>query len=404
MSDKASLMYYCQDRADAAHMCRVIALARELADRFSVTLVVGREIDATESIPDGVDVLQLPEIDIDPADSIVETTGNPKLRSRIIERRNLLRRHFSVVRPRVVIVDRFPFGDHFLQGEILPMVERARYGMFGETLVVSMTNGIVMSDRPDMERYDDRTAQLLNKFFDLVLVDSDPVFARLEEFFQPRNRVETPVYHVGFLVPGQSIIGIGQAERERRILVSAGDGSHGGSLCRAAVEEQSTLWGSTQLPMTVVCGDRLPDADWRLLECAIDGVPAVTLQRTMPNIKAAISTSACSVSQCDYDTAIHTICSCTPGLFIPSNGHDRLEQTIRAQRLVYWGAGRILMPHHMNGASLANEIHQLTRFTPRQINFDLNGIQTTANLVAQIVYENNFAPLTANRSSESRLH
>jgi len=404
MDQKAALLYYCQDSADAAHMGRVAALAGELADRFSITVVAGWDIDQVERLPDGVEFLRLPEIDFDRGGDFGEKSGSEKFRARIIERRNVLLKHFSIVRPRVIIIEKFPFGDHFLQGEILPVVERARYGMFGESLVISMTNGFVMSDRPDTERYEDRSAQLLNKYFDLVLVDSDPVFARLEEFFQPPNRVETPVYHVGFMVPGQSALEMSQVNREGRILVSAGDGSFGGSLYRAAVEAQSTLWGSTRLPMTVICGDQLPDQEWRQLKRESDGVPAITIQRTMPNLKAAIASSACSVSQCDYGTAINTICSRTPGLFIPSNGHDRLEQTIRAQRLVYWGAGRVLMPHHMNGASLANEIHQLTKFAPRQINFDFNGISQTANLIAQIVYENNFAPLSSSLSTESRLH
>jgi hypothetical protein len=36
------------------------------------------------------------------------------------------------------------------------------------------------------------------------------------------------------------------------------------------------------------------------------------------------------------------------------------------------------MPHHLNTAALVNEIHQLTKFEPREVNFDLNRANNAA--------------------------
>jgi len=62
------------------------------------------------------------------------------------------------------------------------------------------------------------------------------------------------------------------------------------------------------------------------------------------------------------------------------------------------------MPRHLNTASLINEIHQLTKFESRSLNFDLNGANNAAQLIAQIVYNNNYTPVSARPSSDTRLH
>jgi hypothetical protein len=38
------------------------------------------------------------------------------------------------------------------------------------------------------------------------------------------------------------------------------------------------------------------------------------------------------------------------------------------------------------------------------MNFDLNGANNAAQLIAQIVYQNNYTPVSARPSSDTRLH
>jgi predicted glycosyltransferase len=92
----------------------------------------------------------------------------------------------------------------------------------------------------------------------------------------------------------------------------------------------------------------------------------------------------------------------TPALFVPSGSSDRQAQIVRAQRLVYWGAGRLLLPQHLNGASLANEIHELMRFQPRRMHFDLNGAVNAANLISQAVHQKDFLSEAARSMSEDQ--
>ena len=156
--------------------------------------------------------------------------------------------------------------------------------------------------------------------------------------------------------------------------------------------------------MTIIAGKRLPQDDWKALQSLADGLPKLSLKRTSPDIGAEMAAARWSVSQCGYNTMVDTIRIRTPSSFVPSANTKRREQIERARRLVYWGAGRLLMPHHLNTASLVNEIHQLTKFEPREVNFDLNLANNAARLIAQVVYENRFSRVGVLPSADMRMH
>jgi len=262
-------------------------------------------------------------------------------------------------------------------------------------LVVCSTDGILATDRPTRVNHDDETVSLLNRYFDLITVHTDSTFARLEEFLRPADMLATPLFHTGFVSPQAEVRAGSDDNDDGAILVSAGDGFHGSDLFRAAIEAQRTLWHSLKVPMTIVAGERLPDTTWRQILSLAKDVPHLTLKRSVNSMREAIRKARWSVNQCGYNVAIDVIETGTPALFVPcANGH-RLEQITRAKRLVYWGAGRLLMPHHLNGASLANEIQQLTKFESRAVSFDLNGAARTADLISESVFGENFASLSA---------
>jgi predicted glycosyltransferase len=61
-----------------------------------------------------------------------------------------------------------------------------------------------------------------------------------------------------------------------------------------------------------------------------------------------------------------------------------------------------LLPQHLNGASLANEIHELMRFQPRRMYFDLNGAVNAANLISQAALNRDFSAETVRPASEDK--
>ena len=187
-------------------------------------------------------------------------------------------------------------------------------------------------------------------------------------------------------------------------MVSAGCGAASVALYKSAIEAHRMLQRTLPIPMTIIAGSRLPAPDWQVLRSLADDLPGLTLRRDSPLARADMAGAKWSVSRFEYDTAVNAIQTQTPSLFVPSSDLNSRDQIERARRLVYWGAGRLLMSRHVNTASLVNEIHQLTKFEPRRMSFDLNGAANTAQLISQIVFEDNYAPVSARPANDKRLH
>jgi len=399
---KNAMMYCCRSEKHVGHMQRSIEVARKLSDEFDVTILVDDEGPMFVDVPESVYLQFIPALPVDPNSNVFEFSRSEKFKASIIERRNLIVETFEDLKPRVIIIDNFPFNQHRLRGEVLPLIERAHNGIYGDCLVVCTTDGIMVDESADAENRADQAAKLLDKYFDMVIVQSDPVFARLEEFFCPRGTLQTPLYHAGFVVPEYGDASLDRAEGGREILVSAGDGRYGGVLFRAAVEAQRVLWPVSERPMKIVAGPRLPEDEWRDLLVATKGMDGLVLTRLVDDLRAEMAFSRCSVSQCGYNTALNAITTQTPSLFVPSQNSQRREQIDRAQRLVYWGGGRLLMPHHLNSASLTNEINQLLRFQPRKIGLDTDGAANAVNLIERAIHLGDIGAISWQLSTDGR--
>lgn len=381
-----ALMYCCRSEERSGQLHRSIELARQLSETHDVTLLVAGDKPLQIDVPESVQLIYIraPDTEIESPGKAGES-GSPN--KAVITHRDAILSEFERLRPRIVIVDSFPFSQQQRRGELLPLIERARNGIYGKSLVVCTTDAIVIDEPAGGEGRADLAAAVLEKYFDLVIVQSDPVFARLDEFFRPRNTLHTPSYHTGFVMSGRSEPAKPHDEAgDDSILVSAGDGQHGGALFRAAIESQRVLWPIAARPMQLIAGPRLPKSEYQELLDRADGMPGISITRHLENLTAEMSRACCSVSQCDYAVALTATITRTPSLFVPCQGSQRQEQIVRAQRLVYWGAGRLLLPHHLNSASLTNEINRLPHFQVRRIRFDTNGAANAAKLIDRALH------------------
>ena len=369
---RAILVFCCHSDGGSGSVTRALSLAEALSEQFHVTVLLDGSYSRATRIPVEVDLLILPANDAE-------------------KRRALMLEKVEQLAPRIILIEDFPFAGQRAKEEILPLIQKVRGNTGEESLVISVTNGILTNDHPDEQGHSDIAANYLQRYFDMVLVQSDPVFARLEEFFQPNSTLATPMFHAGFVSPAS------YDDRPARktaggIVVSAGDGHEGGPLFRAAIEAHRILWHTLQLPMTIVAGKRLPEDEWQELLALSDTSQALTLIRPVADLRSEIANAQLSVGQCDYDAAVNAIATRTPALFVPRSDNRNRDELVRAQRLVYWGAGRLMVPQLLNGASLANEIHQFAKFERRALTFDLDGAAKAAHLISDIAYRGNYTP------------
>jgi predicted glycosyltransferase len=372
---RPGLLFYCQHSLGLGHAVRSYALAAALAERFEVVLASGGEpVDGLRP-PDGLDFLELPALRATSDWSLVSEVPDAR---RL--RRELLLATLQSLRPAAVVVELFPFGRRRFADELVPLLEAAEE-VERRPLIISSVRDILVGKGPDQEAHDTITCVLANRYLDGILVHSDPGFARLEESFRPRISLRVPVRHTGFVVPEGE--GVAPAERQRRVIVSAGGGLVGAPLLRAALEAAPLL--PPNLRLEVVAGPFLPDEDWNALRQAADELPRVDLHRFAPDLGARIRGAAASVSQCGYNTALDLLRAGVPALVVPFAEGREDEQSRRAERLERRGALRVLPSERLEAATLAREILALLDFEPRRIELDLTGAQTSAAVLDELV-------------------
>ena len=143
-----------------------------------------------------------------------------------------------------------------------------------------------------------------------------------------------------------------QSEGKDEVLVSAGGGSVGQPIFRAAIE----------------AARKMPNRRWRLLVGGQDarerishlqqlvGDAPVTLEPVRPDFRQMLPQAAASVSMCGYNTALDILQSGTPAVFVPFDDGKEVEQSLRGQSLSEMPAIEVLPSANLGGEALAQAV------------------------------------------------
>jgi predicted glycosyltransferase len=378
---KPTLLFYCQHSIGMGHLTRSFALAHALAEDFAVVFLNGGPFPPSLRAPDGVTVIDLPPLGMVDGHNLISRDTRFNVEEAKNIRRDLVLQTVATFDPQVVLIELFPFGRKKFAFELLPLLKAARRRQ-SRPLVMTSVRDILVNSRPDRQHHDDRARWISDRYFDAVLVHSDPLFARLEESFSPRQPLRIPVFHTGFVLPErkQPVA----AERHRHILVSAGGGMAGYPLFWAALEAHDILWRQHKIPMRLIAGPFLPEDQWQELVSAMEGRPWLTVTRSVPDLCLEMRQAAVSVSQCGYNTSMDILSSRVPAVVVPYAEGREDEQLNRAERLADLGALRLLPPQHLNAAALAQSMRECLDFQPNSCRLDLNGAANTAELIQRL--------------------
>jgi predicted glycosyltransferase len=376
MSDRPPLLFWCQHSVGLGHLVRSFALAAALAERFRVVLLCGGEVPAELRPPPEVELIELPPLGIGADGDFQVHDARLTLDKARAVRRGAILETFRSVEPEALMIELFPFGRAKFARELVPLLEEAR-ALPRPPLVACSLRDILVGRRSDQAAHDDRAFRLANRYFDAILVHSDPGFARLEDSFALRSKLRVPVHYTGFVRPAT---GPRPLHRERRIVVSAGGGRVGEGLLTAAAEAHALLDGDVRMKM--IAGPFLPEPGWRRVRSRADGIELV---RAVPDLGSELRSAMASISQCGYNTAIDVLAARVPALVVPFATEEEDEQTVRARRLSALGAVRMLDPGRLTPDLLAREMGRLLDFRPRRLGLDLDGARRTADMLSELI-------------------
>ena len=379
------LLFYCQHSLGMGHLVRSLALAGALSERFRVVLLNGGKLPRGLAIPRGVEVVNLPPLGLDAEGRLVSRDGRRTAERAKELRRTLILETYRRVRPRAVLVELFPFGRKKFAGELLPLLEEARSEPARRPLIICSLRDILVGKRAEQQKHDARASETANRYFDAVLVHSDPTFARLEESLGSYRQLAVPVHYTGFVLPARGPASRGAAKGERQIVVSAGGGLVGEKLFRAAADAYPPLRETEGVTMKIVAGPFLPEGAWQSLRESARRLPGLSVRRFVPDLCAEMRASAASVSQCGYNTALDILRAGVPALVVPFADGGEDEQSKRARRLESLGALRVVGQGELGRSRFARELRGLLNFRPSQSALDLRGAGNSANLIDSLL-------------------
>lgn len=382
MSARPTVLFYCQHSLGLGHLVRSFALARALAERFHVVLLNGGPMPRGVQPPDGVEVVSIAPLGMDTDGTLVSRDGRRTVARALELRGRQILETLRRVAPAAIFIELFPFGRKKFAGELTAMLDAART-LPRRPVVVSSLRDILVGQRRDQARHDERASTQANEYFDAVLVHTDPRFARLEESFAPATPLAIPVHYTGFVLPHPGAPARGSAAGRARVVVSAGGGLYGAELMDAAVDAHTDLQGDVDLDL--VCGPFLPLEAVQALRARVRGRAGIRVRRSVPDLCMELARASASVSQCGYNTALDVLRAGVPALVVPFAEGREDEQTRRAERLENLGAIRVLADRELSGSRLATEIRALLAFEPQPMELECDGARETTRIVSELV-------------------
>ena len=393
MTLRPKLLFYCQHSLGMGHLIRSFSIAGSLANHFDVVFLNGGPLPQGQKPPQKIEIINLPPLGFDAEMQLLSRDNNHSVAQAQRLRLETMRKALGSVKPEVLLIELFPFGRKKFAAELIALLEDAQ-ALSTPPLVVCSLRDILVERN---QHHDELAGHRANRYFNAVLVHSDPHFARLEESFHPCSPLKVPVYYTGFVTREQKEDGKLEPRREPRIVVSAGGGLVGEVLLRTAIQAYESVSVPDKPEMRVIGGPFIPEQSWQDLEEIAREKQGVSLIRSVPDLGVELRRASASISQCGYNTAMDILRSRVPALVVPFSGDKQDEQMNRARRLERLGALRLLEPERLDAQTLAAEIEALLKFQPSPIRLDMNGAENTAQLLQDLVQRK---PLDASKRLE----
>jgi predicted glycosyltransferase len=253
------------------------------------------------------------------------------------ERKDLLYSLLEKTAPDVFLVELYPFGRKRFGFELLPILKAIRQGDFGSPKVVCSLRDILV-EKEDQETYEGRVLDLLNSYFDALLVHADPSLVSLEETFLSTAEIKPPVVYTGFVTSRPDAGGgikirnsLEIGENEILLVASAGGGTVGATLFRAVLEAYSLMGSKKHLHLYIFTGPFMNDTDFAELSERSGSLPGARVDRFTKEFLSFLAAADLSISMAGYNTCMNILAAGVPALVWPF-GQNR-EQGLRGEKL-----------------------------------------------------------------------
>ncbi len=374
------VFFYVQHLLGIGHLRRAATLARAMvAAGLDVTVVSGgHEIPGLNIA--GARLVQLPatratdiyfKMLVDDEDRPIDDTWRRDRAERVLDA-------WRAARPQVLLFELFPFGRRQMRFELMPLLEAAAASHPRPAIICSVRDILVAQQKPERN---DEMLQIVERFFDRVLVHGDPALVGFDKTFPHAKRIADKIAYTGYVVDETGRAGGPESPGSGEVIVSAGGGAVGLALLRTAIAARP-LSRLGDARWRILDGIKVDEADYQALHAAAG--PGIAVERARPDFPSLLMTCALSISQGGYNTLMEVLRARCRAVVVPYAGGIETEQTLRARLLAARGGLQVVDEAALDPAGLAAAADAALDRPPLAL-ADLNtdGAATTARLVCQ---------------------
>ncbi|UWQ80088.1 glycosyltransferase [Leisingera sp. S132] len=359
------------------HLSRAITLARAFIEAGHRVQVASGGFPALQLTTDGVELLQLPPLRSDGVDFTRLLAENNTLADEayLLQRQTAICTALRNLQPDVLITELYPFGRRSLRREFQALLETAKTLPRRPVILSSIRDILSPPSKPEKAAKADA---VIAKYFDAVLVHSDPAATRLNASWPVSKMLAAKLRYTGYVAPATAGPHPDQAGAGE-VLVSAGGGSVGTPLYRCALEAARLMPGT---PWRLLVGGS--DADVRIAEFSTARSPAL-LEPARHDFRQMLSHAAASVSMCGYNTALDILQVGTPAVLVPFDAGNETEQGLRAASLAPLKGIEVLETANLSPESLCAAVKAAMQAPPRLAGgFRFDGAARTVEIAAEL--------------------
>lgn len=366
------VFFYVQHLLGIGHTVRAAALTRAMRRRGLDVVYVSGGFDALDDDLSGADVRRLPPVRSADA-SFTQLLGegdtpiDDAWRDR---RRDALLAAYRETRPDLVLIETFPFGRWPFRFELLPLLQEAHGSA---RILCSLRDVLVPKTKPSRLA---AIVEVVDSYFDAILVHGDPGFVPLDATFAPTPRIAEKIRYTGYVADPMDAPRDGPGAGE--VIVSAGGGGTGGPMMRAALAARA-LGSLADTPWRFLIGPNMPRQD----AAALEGGAGIIVEPVRPDFQALLARAAVSVSQGGYNTVMDILTAGARSVVVPFNAHGQSEQLHRARLLAAQSGITLVEEEGLTPETLAAAIDRAAAGPrARPAGIDLGGARHSAELIA----------------------
>lgn len=373
------VLLWVQHLLGTGHVVRAAALARALQAKGAAVRILSGNTWPKSAPAAGLDIEELPPARTKDATftQLVHPDGTPVDEAWRTARKEAVGVAFETYRPDILLTETFPMGRRALRHELIPLLLNAKGKTIRPLIAASVRDILVVKNDAEKDRF---MADTANRFYDVLLVHSDPDVITLDRTFPLTGEIENKLAYTGFVRPHGLQHPASGSDGTNEVIVSCGGGAVGLSLLRAALHAKPLSSASTNTWRFLV-GHDVAEGDHEALYDHDDR--SIIIERARPDFPELLKRARLSVSQAGYNTVLDILAAKVPAVFVPFAQEEENEQGVRALLMKERGLAAIADEKTLTPQSLADAVDEALLLSPSRHDFQTDGAKRSAEILLE---------------------